>query len=72
MTRTDVTGMSASLLLRLGLIVSFLGGAGCSESQPTDKLDRPEVKEVVQKQVESYKTKTQALKGNSSTGKRRP
>ena len=34
--------------------------------------DDPEVKAVSQKQIESYKAKTQALKGQRSTGKRRP
>ena len=72
MTRIDLTGTSASVLLHLGILASLLGVAGCSESPSADKLDRPEVKAAFEKQAEGYKTKTPALKGNSSTAKRGP
>jgi hypothetical protein len=72
MTRIDVTGMSASVLLWLGLLAGLLGVAGCSESTSTDKVDRPEVKAAFEKQAEGYKSKTPALKGASSTAKSRP
>jgi hypothetical protein len=65
MTRTDLTGLPASAVLRLGLLAGLLAAAGCSGPPAADQRDIPEVKATFQKQAEAYqtKTKTQALKG---------
>jgi hypothetical protein len=72
MIRVDLTGMSAFAVLRLGLLAGLLGATGCSGPPPADQREIPEVKAAFEKQEEGYKTKTQALKGERSTAKRRP
>jgi hypothetical protein len=70
MTRIDVTRLTASAALRLGLVVGFLAAAGCADSPTSARTDEPQLKAALQKHVDIYKAKTQDLKkGNTPKGK---
>jgi hypothetical protein len=70
MMRVDLIKMPALAALRLGLLAGLLAVAGCSGPTSTDKLDDPALKASMQKRLEIYKSKTQAIKGK--VAERRP
>ena len=53
----------------VALLAGFLAAAGCSDPAATDKSDDPTLKASMQKSMEIYKSKTQAIKGNPAAAK---
>jgi hypothetical protein len=62
MLRFALTRTSISAALRAGLVAGFLAAAGCSEPASSDKKDDPALKSSMQKSMEIYKSKSQAIK----------
>jgi hypothetical protein len=75
MSRVEVTRMLVPTAFRSGLLAGFLALAGCSGPPPGDKKDDPALKASMEKSMELYKSKSQAIKGGkggAAVPKRRP
>ena len=73
MTGIVMNRLSATVALRVVLLVTFLWAAGCSEPAPTDKRNDPSLKAANQKSMEIYKSKSAASTKNAAVSRpRRP
>jgi len=66
MKRIDVTRVTAPAILRVGLVIGYLAGAGCTDSPSSNRTDNPALKASLEKHVEIYKAKTQGSKQGKS------